>query len=180
MVRRQHRGRWTATALSIVAAGCFLAIARPSPAEPGDIALLDVSFGDSFALDWVDLQSVQGDTAEPDLLPMASADGRCIGFARTDWPQAETHPSVARCFGQPEPGTVGVRKVATGPTTWHIFVFATPVREFVVDIAGTRSTHYQGSTIAAAALPAGVDEVQLEWTEFSGRRFEAALTETNR
>ncbi len=171
-----HRGRLNVIVLSILAAACFIALAKPAPTEAGDVAFLEVSFADSFAVEWVGLSLVQGDTPVPKLLPMAGAEGLCIGFARTDWPQPTTHPSVARCFTPPQPGAVSVRPIATGPITWHIFAFGAPVRDVDVTVEGVRNTHYQGSSIAAAALPSGVEDVELEWTEPSGRRFKASIT----
>lgn len=163
--------------------------ATPGP-EPGRAAPLEFRFGDPFELDWIELPKVAGSTAShrrPE--PMVGSEGRCLGFARSDWPAGQRHPSVAHClegssldrFARAD--VVGVHRIVAGPDTWFFLFFDGPIAELDIAItAGPGGSAFDGpppvhrtDSIAAVLVPTSAAEVTVGWRRVDGGRYRAAI-----
>lgn len=179
-----------AGALVLVLGVGLLAVgpAAPEP-EPGRVAPLQFRFGDPFELDWIDLPLVAGGaTSRQRPQPMVDRAGQCLGFARSDWPAGERHPSVAHCLDGAglerlaEPDAVGVHRIAAGLDTWIFLFFDGPVAELEIAIAtgagsieGPAPVH-QTDSIAAVLVPTSASEVTIGWRRADGARYRAVLS----
>ncbi len=191
----QHRLLLTVALAAAVGLGLTLLLAgpvlpEPEP-EPGRATTLEFRFGDPFALDWVELPQLTGGAASERPQPMVDGDGRCLGFARFDWPADERHPSVAHCLDGDQlerfagADAVGFHRIAAGLETWFFLFFDGPVAELdiAVDrgvgdggegVAGAPPIH-QGDSVAAILVPSSAGEVAVGWRGADGGRYRTVI-----
>ncbi len=149
-------------------------------------------FGNPFEMDWSLLEAKGAPDDEAvsaaRLLPMASLDPPCVGFARSDWTE-HRQPSVAHCAdpddiaGLDGDGVGLVRQVPAGQDTWYLLRFGTDPTDVEVDVGSEDGDGEQAWTAleadrisrsgpyAAIVVPTTIESFRLGWEVRGGARY---------